>query len=271
MVSAVLSRVMPVTHLVVRDANRRWRTARRIRRAVLLFALLGMTTGAGLVTAGVALAAGGSQPGNLILRPASGATTLRPTWSTTDGCPAGYHGSAQLSEFNTNGTLASRISPTVAKVTRPFSGTLDGDIGALLRRTDIKKGGTIQFAVGCYSLKSGKGKVEYVQSTFVTLSSAGTSYTTSSSLGSQTAGTVPITVTVPGSSPGPTASATSSPGPTSSGPPSGGAQTGAGGASLPGGGNDLLIALGATLLAGSAAAAGLAVRRARALPGKHHG
>ncbi len=85
-----------------------------------------MTTGAGLVTAGLALAASGAQPGNLILRPASSATALRPTWSTTDGCPAGYQGSAQLSEFNSNGTLASRISPTVAKVTTAFSGTLDG-------------------------------------------------------------------------------------------------------------------------------------------------
>jgi hypothetical protein len=231
-----------------------------------------MVTGAGLVTAGFALAASAS--GNLILSPASGATTLRPAWSTTDGCPAGHQGSAQMSEFNTNGTLASRISPAVANVTKAFSGTLDGKISALLGVTDIKKGGTVKFEVGCYSLEGGTGSVEFVQSTLVTLSSSGTSYATKSSSGSP-GSTVPVTVTVPASTPTststPTATptSTSSPGTTGSGLPSGGGpQTGAGGASLPGSGNDLLIALGATLLAGSAAAAGQAIRRARALPGK---
>jgi hypothetical protein len=43
----------------------------------------------------------------------------------------------------------------------------------------------------------------------------------------------------------------------------GGPQTGAGGASLSGDPNDLLVALGATLLAGSLAAMGMAVRRIR--------
>jgi hypothetical protein len=162
----------------VRDANRRWRTARRVRRAVLVLALAGVTTGAGLATAGFALAAGGSQPGSLILSPASGATTLRPTWSTSDGCPAGHQQSAEMSEFNTNGTLASRISPVVnGNVTGAFSGTLDGNIGELLHVTDIKNGGTIEFAIGCYSLVGGTGSVEFVQSAQLTLSSAGTSYT----------------------------------------------------------------------------------------------
>jgi len=234
-----------------------------------------MVTGAGLVTAGFAQAASAS--GNLILSPASGATTLRPAWSTTGGCPAGHQGSAQMSEFNTNGTLASRISPAVGNVTKAFSGTLDGQIGALLGVTDVKKGGTIKFEVGCYSLEGGTGSVEFVQSALLTLSSAGTSYTTKSPSPDPTGGTVPVTVTVPASTPAstPTPAGTptsaSSPGATGSGLPSGGPQTGAGGASLPGGGNDLLIALGAALLAGSAAAMGQAVRRTRALPGRPAG
>jgi hypothetical protein len=230
-----------------------------------------MVTGAGLVTAGFALAASAS--GSLIFSPASGATTLRPAWSTTDGCPAGHQGSAQISEFNTNGTLASRVSPVVGNVTKAFSGTLDGQIGALLGVTDIKKGGTIKFEVGCYSLEGGTGSVEFVQAALVTLSSSGTSFTAKSSSPDPTGATVPVTVTVPPSTPARTSTptgtptSTSSPGTTGSGLPSGGPQTGAGGASLPGSGNDLLIALGATLLAGSAAAMGQAVRRGRGLPG----
>jgi hypothetical protein len=43
----------------------------------------------------------------------------------------------------------------------------------------------------------------------------------------------------------------------------GGPQTGAGGASLRGAPNDLLVALGATLLAASLAAMGMAIRRTR--------
>jgi hypothetical protein len=213
----------------------------------VLFALVGMTTGAALATAGLALAANGSQPGNLILSPASGAATSTPTWSTTDGCPAGHQGSAEVSEFKPDGTFASRISVTDnSGLTAAFRGTFDGNIGAMLRVTGVTHGGSVEFAVGCYSSEGGTGSVVFVQSTMVTLSANGSSYTTSSSSGS----------------PSPTATPTST--------PSGGPQTGFGGASLPGNGNNLLIALGATLAAGSAAAMGLAVRRARALP-RHDG
>ena len=262
---------MPTTHVVARDASRRWRTARRIRRAVLLLGLVGMTSGAGLVTAGLALAANGSEPGNLILTPGSGASASTPTWSTTDGCPAGFQGSAQVSEFKPDGTFGSRISTTVnSGLTSPFGGTLDGNIRALLRLgAGVTSAGTVEFAVGCYPLEGGTGTVKYVQSTFVTLSSDGSSYTTGSSSGSP--GPTSTPTHTPSSTPTPTptgshtSTPTSNPGPTSSILPSGAPQTGAGGAS--GNGNDLLIALGATLAAGSAAAMSLAFRRSRALPG----
>jgi hypothetical protein len=219
----------------------------------VLLALVGITTGTGLVTAGLAVAASGSQPGNLVLSPASGATTLQPIWSTTDGCPSGYQGSAEVAEFKPDGTFASRISTVVnSGLTKAFQGTLDSKMDALLRFTGVANGGSVEWAVGCYSLEGGTGSVQYVQSTMITLASDGGSYTTSSSSSSTSPTTTPTST--------PTATPTST--------PSGGPQTGAGGASLPGSGNAMLIALGAMLAAGSAAAMGLAIRRGRPLPGE---
>jgi hypothetical protein len=150
----------------------------------LVLGATGLTLGASLLTAGAASAASasahGSQPGNLVLHPASGAAAVTPTWSTNDGCPPGFQKSAQLSEFNTNGSYASSISPVVAGPTAPFHGTLLGNIGALLGVTNIKNGGTVEFAIGCYSQIAGTGKVKYLQSTFLTISSTGKSFTTSS-------------------------------------------------------------------------------------------
>jgi hypothetical protein len=158
----------------------KWRTAGRLRRGAVLLGVVGLTAGAAMLTAGSALAANGSQPGNLVLNPASGASTLTPAASTTTGCPAGFQGSAQLEEFNTDGTAASRISQVNNAVTAPFSLNLIGNVGALLGSTNLPAtGGTVEWAVGCYSLSAGTGSVQYVQSTFVTLSADGSSFTSS--------------------------------------------------------------------------------------------
>jgi hypothetical protein len=175
---------MAITQVVtsaLRDTKVRRRTAGSIRRAVLVLGATGLTLGAGLLTAGSALAsAHGSQPGRLTFHPASGAVTLKPTFSTSDGCPTGFQGSAEVSEFNTNGSFASRISYVVSPVVSAFKGILDGAVGPMLHVTNIKKGGTVEFAVGCYSLVGGTGNVRWVQATFLTLSSTGKSFTTSS-------------------------------------------------------------------------------------------
>jgi hypothetical protein len=154
------------------------RPARTVRRTIVILGVIGLTA---VMAAGSALAGVGSEPGNLKLSPASGVGTLTPGWSTTDGCPAGYRGSAQMAEFTVGGRLISRISPTVAIVTTAFRGTLDGTIGAILRETGVRKGTTVVFAIGCWSLEGGTGKVKYIQSTNVTYSSTGTSYATNSS------------------------------------------------------------------------------------------
>lgn len=166
----------------LRDTKVRWRSRGSILRGALVLGATGLTLGASLLTAGAASAAAvGSQPGKLVFHPASGAATVTPTWSTTDGCPAGFQKSAQMSEFNTNGSFASRISPVVASPTAAFHGTLLGSVGAVLGVTNVKKGGTVEFAIGCYSQIAGTGKVKWVQATFLTLSSTGKSFTTKSS------------------------------------------------------------------------------------------
>jgi hypothetical protein len=179
---------MPIIHVVQgaqRDAKVGSRMAGALRRTAVVVGAVGLTGGAGLLSAGSALASNnGSQPGKLTLHPASGPSKLRPTWSTKDGCPVGYQASAEMSEFNANGSFASRISVTVNKPVAAFSGSLDGNMSALLSLgSTVKPGQTSEWAIGCYSQIAGTGKVKWVQSTFVTLSTDGKTFTTSSGNG----------------------------------------------------------------------------------------
>jgi hypothetical protein len=280
---------MPVpidANVPVLDEDVSTRARRRLRRLAVALAAVGLIAGTGLLTAGFALAASPLEPGNLTLTPDSGPASAQPTWATTDGCPAGFQGSAVVSEFNTDGSFAGNISAVVDSPTAAFNGTLQGTLSTELSATNVTNGGTVAFAVGCFSQSGGTGNVEYVQLTFVQLASDGTTYSTTSvgpsptAVQSQPATSTPgvrnnaaadpaaAMTTSPTSTPtatataSPTATATASASPTST-LPSGGAQTGYGGAALPGGPSNLLIALGAIALAGSAAAMGLAVRRSR--------
>ncbi len=162
-----------------RDAKVRLRAIGGVRRTAVVAGAIGLTAAAGVLTAGSALASNGLQPGNLILEPASGAVSLTPTFATTDGCPAGYQGSAQVSMFAASGALISRISVAVPLPTAAFHGTLDGKIGAILKYAGVKSGGTSQWAVGCYSGPGGTGNVRWVQYTVVKLAADGKSYSIS--------------------------------------------------------------------------------------------
>jgi hypothetical protein len=277
---------MPVphdAHSYVPDERARRRTPTGIRRLAVALAAVGMIAGTGLLTAGFAMAANTMEPGNLTLIPDSGPVSTQPTWATTDGCPTGFQGSAVVSEFNTDGSFASNVSPVVESPTTAFNGTFQNTMSNELSATDVTNGGTVAFAVGCFSQSGGAGSVEYVQLTFVQLSSDGTTYSTTDAGPTPTSAQSPTSTSSavnnaaadpaaatssPTSTPTatasatPTATATASASPTST-LPSGGAQTGYGGAALPGGPSNLLIALGAIALAGSAAAMGLAIRRSR--------
>jgi hypothetical protein len=244
---------MSVTRPVLdslRDAKVRW---------LVLLGALGLTAGAGLLTATAALAVTQTQPGNLIFHPPSGATTLTPTWSTTDGCPTGFQVSAVLYAMNADGSIGSSASPTVANVTSAFSGSLLGTIGKIISLgTNVRGGGTSEFVVACSTGPGGTGNKTYVQAEWVTLSANGSTYTTSSRPSAS-----PTSTGTPTPTPTSTLTATGTPTPN----PSGAAATGGGKAALSGDGTNVQLGFGAAALAGSAAAMGLAFRRARRLRG----
>ncbi len=157
----------------------KWGTAGRLRRGAVILGVVGLAAGAAVSTAGSALAANGSEPGHLVLSPASGAVGTKPTATTTDACPTNFNGSAQLAEFNTDGSFASSISQVNNAVTAAFSLNLLGNVGALLGSSNVTNGGTVEWAVACYPSANTVGTPEYVQSTFVTLDSTGANYSSS--------------------------------------------------------------------------------------------
>ena len=133
------------------------------------------------VSAQAAVPAFGSQLGALVLSPTSGPTSISPTWTTANACPSGFQGSAVLAELNTDGSIASTISPVVASVTTPFGGTLlPGDtVGSVLSLSNVTDARTVEWVVECASGAGVTGNLTWVQATDVTLSVDGSSYTTS--------------------------------------------------------------------------------------------
>jgi hypothetical protein len=127
----------------------------------------------------------GTQPGSLIIKPASGSTSISPTWSTTDACPVGYQTSAQLDGivFGSanlfqwiSGTLNPGNSPIPADQQLEFNST----VAQVQQATKTPNGQTDKWVVKCTALNSGLGNREYVQYVLVHISADGKSYTTSS-------------------------------------------------------------------------------------------
>ena len=137
--------------------------------------LLGVYAAQGAQGAQVAM---GTSPGAVALKPASGATSSTPTWSTTTACPAGFQGSAVFRAVRPNGTTFS-ISPAVAKVTAPFSGTLQASLIEIQSVAGVSNGGSQEFVVICFSGASLTGTSRPDMDTFITYSANGTSYTSS--------------------------------------------------------------------------------------------
>src|SRR5215472_15385409 len=191
--------VMRVVLDSLRDAKVRW---------LVLLGVLGLTAGGLLFAAAAAQAVTGSGPGQLAPNPPSGATSMTPTWSTTTACPTGSNTSAVLAVLTPAGAFASFISPTVANVTAPFSGTLQADVATImgpLSGADVPNGGTTEWVVECFTGRGGTGTGTFVQAEWVTLSANGSAYTTSNT---------PPTSPTPTGTPSPTPTGTPTPTPT---------------------------------------------------------
>jgi hypothetical protein len=145
------------------------------RTAVVLGLAGGMLGGFG---AAAAQAAVGSEPGDVSLSPASGPTSGTPTWSTTVGCNSGFQGSAVFRIVTASGGTFS-ISPGVASVAAPFSGTLQDPISLIQSVAGTPNGGTAELVVYCFSGASLTGTSDPEMSTFLTFSADGSTYSTS--------------------------------------------------------------------------------------------
>jgi hypothetical protein len=179
------------------NEKRKWITAGRLRRGAAILGAVGLVAGAGLATAGSALAVG-TNPGGLVLSPATGPLTTQATWAA-NACPAGFQGSADVEEFTLGGTFVSGISLFVTAPVSPITnGAFQGTVGALLATAGLglsaTNPGTAVWAVGCYSAAGGVGSVTYTDFTYVTATASGT-YTTSATAPTLTATTTTLTAT----------------------------------------------------------------------------
>src|SRR5215472_3904927 len=152
---------------------------KRLKRTAVLLGAGTLVAGASLLGATQAHAALGTQPGTLVLNPASGPTsTTGIQYSTTIACPAGNNGSGRVSIVNpVTGTL-SQLAPINNAVTAPFSGTFNAtfDLAASVNPQIV--GATSEIVVQCFSGASGGGTAVAVMDTFVSIDAAQTTYTT---------------------------------------------------------------------------------------------
>lgn len=149
------------------------------RTAVVLGLAGGMLGSFGVAAAQAAV---GSEPGDLALSETTGSVNDQPTWSTTVGCKTGFQGSAVLKIIEPGGTSTFSISPGVASVNAPFSGTLQDTISNITTGLPpgVGPGQTAELVVFCFSGTSLQGTADPEMSTFLTISSDGTTFSTSS-------------------------------------------------------------------------------------------
>ena len=151
----------------------------RVGRTAAVVALSG---GILVGTAGAALASVGTNPGAVQLNPPTGATTSKPTWSTTVACNAGFQGSAVFREVHADGVTTNSISAAVNGTAAPFSGTLQATMAQIQTAGGIAAGGTQELVVVCFSGASLSGTSDNEMNIFVTYNANGT-YSTSATQG----------------------------------------------------------------------------------------
>jgi hypothetical protein len=137
-------------------------------------AVAGLTGGILVGSAGAALAAVGTEPGDVTLVPATGPIASSPTWSTSVACNAGFQGSAVLDEVHADGVTTNAVSNAVNSVAAPFSGTLQAPLSSIQSIGGIPAGGTQELVVICFSGVSETGTRDPEMSIFITYGTDGT-------------------------------------------------------------------------------------------------
>jgi hypothetical protein len=170
----------------------------RLARAALFVAVAGFTVGGMVLGTGPAHAAVGTALGDLTFSPTTGSVNSSPTWSTTEGCPSGFNGSAIVRWVESDGTTFSISgtveSPTSALSDEPMLGTPPDDISEFVLLSGIADGGQNEIDVDCYSGDSLTGTEEAVMYTYIDISSDGSTYTiTNTPQVTQTATTTTLT------------------------------------------------------------------------------
>ncbi len=127
----------------------------------------------------------GSEPGKLILKPASGSTSVSPTWYTTDACPVGYQTSAQLDAAMYGSTtdfqwISGTYNPGNSPIPPGQHLQFNSSVAEIQQVTNTPDGQTDMWVLRCAALNSGLGNREFVQYVLVHISADGKTYTTSS-------------------------------------------------------------------------------------------
>jgi len=184
----------------------------RLNRTAVLLGAGTLVAGAALLGAARANAAVGTQPGALVITPATGTTTASGlTYRTTTACPGGHQGSGVVRLVDPGTGATANASQVKNSVTAPFSGSLNATFAQLAGVFPDVKGHTAELAVYCFPSPSAVGTPIAVQDTFVTINAAGNHYSISSNGGTTAAATespapaggdtIPIGVTVTSATP----------------------------------------------------------------------
>jgi len=156
----------------------------QFRRPALVVGVIGLAMVGATLLAPTAASANvqnpplGSQPGNLTLSPASGATSVTPTFASSTACPVGNQLTAGVVVVADDGTKQGVLSAALpsSKISSPFTGTLGFSMADILSVAG-PAGETYEIVVDCRSNAAQPGL--YTQSTFVTFSADGNSFTSS--------------------------------------------------------------------------------------------
>jgi hypothetical protein len=155
---------------------------KRLQRTAVLLGAGALAAGASVLGATSAHAALGNQPGAVALTPSSGAaTTTGITYATTTACPAGFQGSGLLRIIDPNNQVLSGGSTNLSvvnnSVAAPFNGVMNTTFAVAEQIFPDIVGNTSEVAILCFAGASAQGAVQVVQSTFVTISADGSTYT----------------------------------------------------------------------------------------------